>query len=72
MSHQKRYKVGDRLFLAGMNDYANGVEVEVMELSDDGGIQKARAVIPDPHLARIGFFEENGEYVIFSYDFSHN
>lgn len=67
----KKREIGDLIIIGGSGDFAAGIECIVTEMQD-GRITKAKAVIPDPRLARIGFLEEHGDYVIVEWNWSEN
>jgi hypothetical protein len=67
----KKRKIGDLIIIGGTGYFAEGIECIVTEV-EDGRIIKAKAVNPDPRLARIGFLEEAGEYVIVEWSWSEN
>lgn len=56
------YKPGD-LFV-----FPSGFETIVMEVNERNWPIKVKAVHPDPALGKRGWFLENDEWVVFSYD----
>lgn len=67
-----KYNIGDIITLEATGDFAPGIDIIVVELDENGVVQKARAAIPDPRLARHGFIEENGEYYAVVWRWSEN
>lgn len=66
-------KVGDLFTLMGTGEFSQGVDCIIMELSpEDGRIIKARAVVPDERLGRMGFILEGDDYVIAEWRWSEN
>mgnify|MGYP003377061037 CR=1 FL=1 len=61
------YKPGDIIMLEGSGAFADGLQCEVLEVTPEGYIHKMRAMEPNPELARMGFFYEDGQYVIWEY-----
>lgn len=52
-------------------DFAPGIECVVLQV-EDGRITKAKALIPDPRLAKIGFLMEGDDYIIQEWNWSEN
>lgn len=64
---------GDIIWLEATGDFAPGIECIVLEVSpEDGRVTKMKAAVPDKRLARIGFIEEGGEYVVVEWNYSSN
>jgi len=66
------FKLGDIIVLEGNGQYSDGVECTVTEISNEGEILKAKAIVADPKLAKIGFLIEGDDYIIQQWDWSNN
>ncbi len=58
--------------LEGTGIFADGIEMIVMEISDDGRILKAKAAVPDERLIKYGFIIEGEDYIIVEWAWSEN
>lgn len=65
-------KPGDIFIVEATGYFAPGIECIVMEVNDTGGITKAKAAVPDPLLAKVGFIQEGDDYVFFEWRWSPN
>lgn len=65
-------KPGDIFILESSGYFSPGIECIVMEVDEVGGVTKAKAAIPDPMLATIGFLQEGDDYVIIEWKWSNN
>ena len=68
-------QVGDRLTLltSPESKFYPGLELEVIEVApDDGRVLKAKAIVPDERLGRLGFLKEGDDYVIVEWDWCSN
>lgn len=64
-------EIGDIFTLKGIGQFASGIKCIVTEVKD-GRVTKAKAVIPDPRLAKCGFLVEGEDYVIVEWNWSQN
>lgn len=67
----KKRNIGDLIIIGGTGDFAEGIECIVTEV-ENGRITKAKAVVPDERLGRIGFLKEGDDYVIVEWSWSEN
>lgn len=68
----KPYQIGD-LFVIPDAGAAGEIECIVMEVSpEDGRATKLKAVHKEDWMLKKGWYEENGEYVIFEYQITQN
>lgn len=68
------HKVGDIITLEAPKHsmFYPGIDIEVLEVDDEGDILKARAVNKHPIMLTSGWYEEGDDYVIFRYRWSEN
>jgi hypothetical protein len=64
-------QIGDIIVMPGTGDFADGVECVVTEITD-GRITKAKAIIPDERLSKMGFLIEGDDYIIVEWRWSEN
>ena len=68
-------KVGDTITLltSPESKFYPGLELVVIEVApDDGRVLRAKAIVPDERLGRLGFLKEGSDYIIVEWDFCYN
>ena len=68
-------KVGDTITLiaAPSSKFYPGIQLEVTEVApDDGRVLKAKAIVPDERLGKLGFLKEGNDYIIVEWDLCYN
>lgn len=64
-------QIGDIITIPGTGDFAEGVDCVVTEMKD-GRVVKAKAVIRDARLGKLGFLKEGDDYIIIEWSWSEN
>lgn len=65
-------KVGDIITLEATGDFAPGIKCIVEEVDESGLILRARALIRDERLAKMGFLMEGDDYIAVQWNWSNN
>lgn len=65
-------KVGDIIFLVATGDFAPGIECVVEEVDNEGRILKAKSLVRDERLAKLGFILEGEDYIVVQWNWSEN
>lgn len=64
-------QIGDTFYLEATGEFAPGIKCIIMAI-EDGRITKAKAVVPDERLLKMGFLLEGEDYIIVEWRWSEN